>query len=181
MIIEGLQWITSIAEGHQCLTKCIYLLKGILKWQSLYSTLHPPQSGARRQPTIRLQLCLPIPPALHTWLLILQPVPAAMEATNKSKLLRTSEMLCKSVSKMFQKTSIIFMIPQIIFCGELILGMIPKGLCLPILSRLCHREIYNTFSVKFLTPHALAQKLFHRSWENPQILLKIVKLKSPVQ
>lgn len=39
-------------------------------------------------PTIRLQLRLPIPPVYIHWLLISQPMPGAMEATNKSKLLR---------------------------------------------------------------------------------------------
>lgn len=91
-------------------------------------------------------------------------MPGAMEAANKSKLLRTPKIVCKSVSKMLEKAPIIFMIPQIIFCEVLIFrDDTQEAMFTYTQTVMSQGEIYNTFSVKNLTPHVLAQEISKRT------------------
>lgn len=80
---------------------------------------------------------------------------------------------------MLEKAPIIFMIPQIIFCEVLIFGDDTQEAMFTYTQTVMSQgEIYNTFSVKNLTPHVLAQEIFKRTWrkKNLKILLRLLSL-----
>lgn len=72
---------------------------------------------------------------------------------------------------MLEKAPIIFMIPQIIFCEVLIFGDDTQEAMFTYAQTVMSQgEIYNTFSVKNLTPHVLAQEKSKRTWREKKTL-----------